>query len=179
MSDWFPIRHVLKLVVALGALLLIMAATQLLGVITPDSDSKNTLDMDEVADLFFPAAPAKAPAVDALVSPSDTTIQNAFDARRSNLQVQGKAVVYRVLPDDLDGSRHQKFLLRLTTGSSLLISHNIDLALRINGIKVGDTVEFYGVYEWNEKGGVVHWTHHDPDRRHTGGWLKHNGNTYE
>jgi hypothetical protein len=116
---------------------------------------------------------------DKAVLAADQIIQNAFDTRRSKLQVQGKAVVYRVLPDDLDGSRHQKFLLRLTTGLSLLIAHNIDLAPRINGIKVGDSVEFYGVYEWNEKGGVVHWTHHDPNRRHEGGWLKSNGRTYQ
>lgn len=179
MGDYFPIHRILKLVVALGACLLIMGTIKLVDVVEPDTESNNILDRDEIADLIFPAAPAKAPTADKVVSPSDTTIQNAFDTRRSNLQVQGKAVVYRILPDDLEGSRHQKFLLRLTTGLSLLIAHNIDLAPRINGIKVGDTVEFYGEYEWNEKGGVVHWTHRDPDHRHTAGWLKHDGRTYQ
>ena len=113
------------------------------------------------------------------VSTSDQVIQEAFDARRSGLQVQGAAVVYRVLPDDLEGSRHQKFLLRLSTGLSLLIAHNIDLAPRIPNLEVGDRVEFYGVYEWNDKGGVVHWTHHDPAGRHVGGWLKSKGRTFQ
>ena len=112
-------------------------------------------------------------------SASDQTIQNAFDTRRSGLQVQGSAVVYRMLPDDLDGSRHQKFLLRLGNGLSLLIAHNIDLAPRIPNLEVGDRVEFYGVYEWNDKGGVVHWTHHDPAGRHVGGWLKSKGRTFQ
>ena len=42
-------------------------------------------------------------------------------------------------------------------------------------LEVGDVVEFFGEYEWNEQGGVIHWTHHDPAGRHTDGWLRHGG----
>ena len=110
---------------------------------------------------------------------SDSTIQNAYNNRQSDLQVQGFGTVTRVLPDDLEGSRHQKFILKLGTGQTLLISHNIDLAPRVSGLTVGDTVEFYGEYEWNSKGGVIHWTHHDPAGQHEDGWLKHNGRVYK
>ncbi len=65
------------------------------------------------------------------------------------------------------------------SGQTILIAHNIDLAPRINSVSKGDSVEFYGEYEWNKKGGVVHWTHKDPHGNHIGGWLKHNGKMYQ
>lgn len=112
-------------------------------------------------------------------APSASALQEAFEQRRSNLQVEGRGVVEKLLPDDNKGSRHQRFVLRLAHGQTLLVAHNIDLAPRIDGLQVGDEVRFFGEYEWNDKGGVLHWTHHDPDRTHVGGWLEHRGRRYE
>ena len=94
-------------------------------------------------------------------------------------QAKGSGTVVRILPDDNDGSRHQRFILRLASGRTLLIAHNIDLAPRIRGIREGDTVEFHGEFRSNPQGGVIHWTHHDPQGRHPGGWLRHRGKTYQ
>jgi hypothetical protein len=94
-------------------------------------------------------------------------------------QAKGSGTVVRILPDDNDGSRHQRFILRLASGRTLLIAHNIDLAPRIPGIREGDTVEFHGEFRSNPEGGVIHWTHHDPQGRHPGGWLRHRGRTYQ
>jgi len=109
----------------------------------------------------------------------DSVIQQAYNNRQSDLQVQGEGVVTKLLRDDLDGSRHQRFILRLGSGHSLLMAHNIDLAPRIGNLKTGYTVAFYGEYEWNAQGGVIHWTHNDPNGRHVGGWLRHNSKTYK
>lgn len=103
----------------------------------------------------------------------------AFQKGSSDVQVQGSGKVIRILPDDTVGSQHQKFILELPSGQTLLVSHNIDLAPRINRLSKGDWVEFYGEYEWNAKGGVVHWTHHDPRGVHEHGWLKHEGTVYQ
>lgn len=97
---------------------------------------------------------------------------------RAGQQVAGSGTVSHILPDDNDGSRHQRFILRLESGRTLLIAHNIDLAPRVASLREGDTVSFYGVYEPNDKGGVIHWTHDDPQGRHTPGWLEHNGRRY-
>ena len=85
----------------------------------------------------------------------------------------------RVLADDNDGSRHQRFIMELPSGTTLLVAHNIDLAPRVAGLSVGDRVSFRGEYEPNDRGGVLHWTHHDPAGRHPGGWLEHGGRRYE
>ncbi|EGR0518350.1 DUF3465 domain-containing protein [Vibrio cholerae] len=110
---------------------------------------------------------------------NDAVLQQAYQSQQSDLQVQGFGQVVKVLPDDNDGSKHQKFILKLNSGQTLLVAHNIDLAPRIPNLKVGDSVEFYGEYEWNKKGGFLHWTHKDPQNRHAHGWLKHNGQLYE
>ena len=110
---------------------------------------------------------------------ADAVLAQAFENRQSDLQVRGEGEVIKLLPDDNEGSRHQRFILRLDSGQTLLVSHNIDLAPAIPSLRVGDTVEFFGEYEWNPKGGVIHWTHHDPARKHVSGWLKHQGQTYQ
>lgn len=88
-------------------------------------------------------------------------------------------MVKRILPDDHEGSLHQRFIVELSSGQTLLIAHNIDIAPRIPGLRLGDEVAFRGEYDWNPEGGVIHWTHHDPNARHPGGWLKHKGKTYQ
>lgn len=86
--------------------------------------------------------------------------------------------VSRILPDDNKGSRHQKFILKLSNNKTLLVAHNIDLADRVP-LDRGDTIKLRGRYEKNDRGGVVHWTHHDPQRTARAGWIEHAGITYE
>jgi hypothetical protein len=110
---------------------------------------------------------------------SDAVIANAFANQLSNLQISGQGVVLKLLPDDNSGSRHQKFIVKLANGQTLLVAHNIDLAPRVSGLSKGDSVMFSGQYEWNANGGLLHWTHRDPDGSHPSGWLQHQGQTYQ
>jgi hypothetical protein len=112
-------------------------------------------------------------------SPADQVLANALSQRTSGVQVSGSGTVSRILADDVNGDRHQRFTLTLSSGQTLLVAHNIDIAPRIDSLRQGDSVEFSGVYEYNDEGGVIHWTHHDPDGSHVSGWLKHGGRLYQ
>jgi hypothetical protein len=106
-------------------------------------------------------------------------IVSSYEAKRSDVVVEGEGRVVAVLPDDNEGSRHQRFIVEVEPDRTVLISHNIDLAPRVAGLRKGDTVAFRGEYEWNAKGGVVHWTHHDPQGRRPGGWIERNGRRFK
>ena len=100
------------------------------------------------------------------------TIDRLYREHRSKVQVKGVGKVIKILSDDLKGSRHQRIIIRYSPSLTLLIVHNIDIAPKLKGVRVGDSVEFSGEYVWNSKGGVIHWTHPAPHHRHKAGYLK-------
>ena len=104
------------------------------------------------------------------VTVGDNAVQQAYAARRSGLWLEISGRVNRVLRDDNEGSRHQKFILELDDGHTVMVAHNIDLAERIP-VRRGSALAVRGKYEWNDRGGIIHWTHHDPDGRVQGGWI--------
>lgn len=105
-------------------------------------------------------------------------VARAYDDHESGVRVTLDATVDKLLPDDRDGSRHQRFLVRLPVGPRLLVAHNLDLAERAP-VEPGMPLRLRGQYEWNERGGVLHWTHRDPDGRHPGGWIEVDGRRIE
>ena len=109
----------------------------------------------------------------------NSALIEAFQHKKSDIFVEGAGVVKKLLADDNKGSRHQKFLVSISPEQTLLFAHNIDLAPRVENLQIGDAMMFKGEYVYNPKGGVMHWTHHDPDGKRQGGWIKHNGKIYE
>jgi len=105
-------------------------------------------------------------------------IAKLYQQGKSDEIVTAVGRVGKILPDDNKGSRHQKFLLDIGQKKWLLIAHNIDLAPYVP-LKQGDDVIVHGEYEYNEKGGVIHWTHHDPRGYHEEGYIEHNGKRYK
>ena len=108
----------------------------------------------------------------------DTELAELFATEASGIQVFGSGTVVRLLADDEEGSRHQRFILRLDSEQTLLIAHNIDIAPRLDGLAEADQVSFCGEYVHSQQGGTIHWTHHDPGARHPAGWLEWQGQRY-
>jgi Protein of unknown function (DUF3465) len=112
-------------------------------------------------------------------SGSNAAVEQAIEQQRRDVQLKIYGVVSKTLSDDNSGSRHQRFIVALPSGHTVLVAHNIDLAERIPDLQEGDSVELYGEYVWNSRGGVMHWTHRDPAGHHVAGWIKHNNRLYQ
>ncbi|MEM9208757.1 MAG: DUF3465 domain-containing protein [Pseudomonadota bacterium] len=89
--------------------------------------------------------------------------------------VNGRVV--SLLSDDEADERHQRLILDVRGGQTLLVAHNIDLANRVP-VSLGDRLSLRGLFEWNPQGGLIHWTHHDPMGIEEGGFIEHNGKRY-
>jgi Protein of unknown function (DUF3465) len=105
--------------------------------------------------------------------------QRSFSQRDDGKMVVISGQVDRILSDDRDGSQHQRFIVRIPSGQTLLVAHNIDLAPRLDGLSRGESVTLHGQFEWNDRGGVIHWTHRDPQGVHPGGYIERQGRRYE
>jgi hypothetical protein len=114
---------------------------------------------------------------DATLTPL-SVLADAYDNRQSNLQVTQEGSITRILSDDTAGDRHQRVIVKLANNQTILVTHNVDLAPRIPNPTIGKTLRFCGEYEWNDEGGVIHWTHKDPGGRHVDGWLEYEGIRY-
>ena len=104
-------------------------------------------------------------------------MQPAYAKADTGRWIEDTGFVRRLLQDDDDGSRHQRFIIQLSNRQTLLIAHNIDVAERIP-LSLGDRIHFRGMYEWNDLGGLVHWTHHDPLGEEDGGWVRYRRKVY-
>ncbi|CAN5707813.1 hypothetical protein BH10CYA1_BH10CYA1_06070 [soil metagenome] len=107
----------------------------------------------------------------------DAIVIRAQKKHRKKVEVTLTARVKELLPPDTDGSPHQRFLLELSNGTTVLVAHNTDLAPEVP-IHAGDLVTLHGEYIWNKLGGVLHYTHHSTTR-HESGWIQLNGQTYQ
>ena len=99
-------------------------------------------------------------------------------ARARKVELMFSARVKKILPDDTKGLPHQRLLLDVENGSTVLLAHDIKYAPKVP-VQVGDVIVVKGEYVWNRKGGVVHWTHRSDTPRHEGGYIEFSGQRYE
>lgn len=113
-------------------------------------------------------------------TPDDAAIVQDFQARRSHVEVTADGTVVTIFPDRSSSSGvHEQFIVRLSSGGiTVEIEHNISIGRRVP-VNQGDSVIVHGEYIWNSKGGLIHFTHHDPQGTHEGGYIKDNGGIYD
>jgi len=105
------------------------------------------------------------------------SLDDAIARRLVDVWVEGEGRVRRLLEDDREGVPHQRLLVDVGRGRTVLVVHNLDVAERVPA-REGDEVRFRGEFQWNERGGLVHWTHRDPEGRREGGFVRHAGKDY-
>lgn len=169
-------------IVLVAALISARFGVDLLGSGEGDGGAHATASSESVPAL--PAVVAERPRAgsSAAVADDADVVLRAMREQESGIMVTLVAEVVAVLPDDNEGSRHQRFLLGFEEPGapydSVLVAHNIDLAPRVPA-EEGDVILVRGQYEWNDRGGVLHWTHHDPKDWREGGWIEFDGERYE
>ena len=96
------------------------------------------------------------------------------------MEVTADATVVRLLEERSSSTgTHERFIIKLTAGDlTIEVEHNISIGRRAP-VRVGDHVIVHGEYIWNPQGGVIHFTHHDPEGRHEAGYIIDNGTTYD
>lgn len=104
-------------------------------------------------------------------------IVKAYDARTSNIIVETEARVVLLLPDIDDLGKFQEFKIELENGHVLRILHDLDQANRVP-LAVSSKIRVRGEYDWSVDGGVIHWTHDDPQGLREGGWIEYMGQVY-
>lgn len=117
----------------------------------------------------------------AQTAPNDAAICSAYNAGQSHVEVVADGTVTRVLGiQNGRVSPHEGFLMRLSSGCDVVlrVEVNTDLAGTFP-ISQGDRVVAKGEYEYYSRGGVIHWTHHDPRFRHEAGFIQIGDKTYQ
>jgi len=106
-------------------------------------------------------------------------VERAYAEHQSGVQVTANGVVSRLLSDDTGPSgTHQRFIVQVKGSTqTLLIDNNVDIGKRVP-VATGDEVVVHGEYVWNDQGGLIHFTHHDPDHSHEDGWIEVKGVRY-
>lgn len=112
--------------------------------------------------------------------PDDAAIVNDFHNHQSNVEVTADAIVVRLLADSASSTgTHERFIIKLSSSDvTIEVEHNISIGVRAP-VKEGDHVIVHGEYIWNSQGGLIHFTHHDPQGTHEGGYIQAGGTTYD
>ncbi len=144
----------------------------------PSSSSLNWFGQNQAAVRGSRGGQGESPGDLQVAEDGQAEILQAQEAHVRKAEVTVEARVCQLLSDDTQGLPHQRFLIHLNNGSTVLVAHDTKLAPHVP-VSQGDLVRIHGEYIWNGRGGVLHWTHHSLNGRHEAGWIDYNGLRYQ
>ena len=97
-------------------------------------------------------------------------VEEAFEKNVSDIPLTIEGQVTEILADDTGDTPHQRFIVTIHSGHTVLVAHNLERAYRVP-VKIDDRVEVHGTYVWNKYGGIIHNTHHSDAGEHEDGWI--------
>ncbi len=107
---------------------------------------------------------------------ANAALYDAWAGHRSRVEVTASGSVARVLGTRSGPSgSHEGFLLHLRGAAGHGLTVRVETNVDITGpvpLGAGDDVEVRGEYLYDERGGLIHYTHHDPRGRHPGGFVR-------
>lgn len=145
---------------------------------TPTVGSGDQYGSNGVVGAVAPVATNPQSATAELQQVTQSEILQAQTDRAKKVELTVGAFVKKKLKDDTEGLPHERFLLGLENGTTVLVAHDTAMAPYVP-LQAGDFVVIHGEYIWNRKGGVLHWTHHTDTPRHEGGWIDYKGQRYQ
>ncbi len=135
--------------------------------LSPEQSPERQTDLQTFNSQRSPALPA-----------GQLELGRAMDARRGLRHVIAEdLVVVEILPDDVHGRRHQKWVVALADQRRVQVVYNSDFGPRVP-VSIGQAQNVAGEYIWNAKGGLLHWTHFDPRGRRPDGYVEISGQIY-
>ena len=112
----------------------------------------------------------------------NAAVYDAWRQQHSFVEVTASGSVASVLGTQHGPSgTHEGFLLHLRGsgghGLTVRVEDNVDITGPIP-LAPGDDVEVRGEYIYDAGGGLIHYTHNDPQGRHPGGYVRAEGRTF-
>ncbi|MBX3019076.1 MAG: DUF3465 domain-containing protein [Bdellovibrionaceae bacterium] len=86
--------------------------------------------------------------------------------------------VTKLMPDDTQGSRHQRFYAKLSDASEVYIVYSLEYGRVRVPVTVGSRIGVGGEYRWTKFGGLLHWVHEDHRDQRPDGYVEVRGVRY-
>jgi hypothetical protein len=102
----------------------------------------------------------------------------AWQQRLSGVQLSLEGKISRVFSSMETEAGQQKFSLQLAQGQVVTVIHDVRLGSAIEDLAEGEIIEVFGEYQWAPDGGVIHWTHRDPEGNRQAGWVRYKDRLY-